>query len=89
MSELPRMSKARKELEGLDPKVRRERLRCANHALDLAVLCKKLYPEESSQWLRCESILMDILKDDSARIAWFMDRRAPAPDIAGDKGENA
>lgn len=71
ITDVPKNSKAAKNLRRLPPGARRERLRCAGWALFHAKLYQRLYPENPAQWIRCEAILRDILKDFSLTLAQF------------------
>jgi len=48
----------------LSSAVSRERNRCAGIAENWMHWCKENYPDEPAQWLRCETILNGILKND-------------------------
>ena len=77
ITDLPKKSEARRLLTMMDRgnPAYRERLRCAQHALDLALWCHEKYHDEPAQWIRCEQLLQSILKDNCARFEWFRAER--------------
>lgn len=75
ISDLPPKSEAVKALRLLTPDARRERLRCAQEAVWLAVFCRKHYPDQPAQWIRCEAILRGILEDPYCRLDWWERKR--------------
>lgn len=77
MNELPPKSEAVRRLRVLPKLIRKERLRCAQAALDTAMFAHDKYPDEPAQWIRAEAILRDVLMDQSARIEWFIACRKP------------
>lgn len=72
ITDLPGNSQAANDLRKIDAKIRRERLRCAGEAFDVAKFAYEKYKDEPGQWFRCEQILRAILKDDEVTIAWLM-----------------
>ena len=68
---LPPGSMAQKKLNAMHPIQAKERVRCAKVALELALWCKETYSDEPAQWVRCEQIFKDILKDNQAQITWY------------------
>lgn len=73
LTDLPPKSRARRLLRKLSREARRERLRCADAVLVTGYFAKltKELDGEFEPYLRCESILRDILRDDNARLEWF------------------
>ncbi len=71
ITDLPPKSQARKKLMRLSPDARNERLRCAQEALDTALWLYDKYKDSPEQWLRCEQVLGQILKDHQVWITWW------------------
>ena len=87
ISDLPKKSEARRRLAILDLPRRRERLRCAQSALDVAMFCWERWPDEPAQWIRAEEILRGILVDYDARIQWFIEKKPRQRTPSGEEAE--
>ena len=78
INQLPEKSRARRLLKPMTYSATKERLRCAQAALDMALWCHDKYPDEPAQWIRAEQLLKDILKDNAVRIEWWLKPTPPS-----------